>query len=374
MDQETQSSGCVRFSEHPSWRVYRAVTVLDDSNMNGKMDFDLIGLPTKGYGFSNDAKATSSPPPFSAASFSYSGKGSLTVTINIVAPRAIKPHRIERYMASDDPDFETKAADIIGLYVKPPQHAAVFCVDEKTAIQALDRLDPVLPLSPGRLERHGFEYYRHGTLSLYAALNTRNGEVMGKTAARHTSQEFVAFLAELVANQPRGKEIHLIADNLSAHKTKRVEQFLAAHPKVHLHYTPTYSSWLNQVENWFARIEREVIARGVFTSVKDLARKLMRYIRHYNRAPKPIKWTYRDPSQRISLDTISPVTGHYYSYRFRPQCARGDPCTRVACYDCLANRSYAPVHFQHRGRYHCVAGCGDRFRLHKGLHKYLLGG
>jgi len=222
----------------------------------------------------------------------------------------VKPHRIERYMASDDPDFETKAADIIGLYVKPPQHAAVFCVDEKTAIQALDRLDPVLPLSPGRLERHGFEYYRHGTLSLYAALNTKSGEVMGKTAARHTSQEFVAFLAELVANQPRGKEIHLIADNLAAHKTKRVEQFLAAHPKVHLHYTPTYSSWLNQVENWFAKIERDVIARGVFTSVKDLARKLRRYIGHYNHAPKPIKWTYRDPSHRITADTISPVTGH----------------------------------------------------------------
>jgi transposase len=222
----------------------------------------------------------------------------------------LKPHRIERYMASDDPDFETKAADIIGLYVKPPQHAAVFCVDEKTAIQALDRLDPVLPLSPGRLERHGFEYYRHGTLSLYAALNTKSGEVMGKTAARHTSQEFVAFLAELVANQPRGKEIHLIADNLAAHKTKRVEQFLAAHPKVHLHYTPTYSSWLNQVENWFAKIERDVIARGVFTSVKDLARKLRRYIGHYNHAPKPIKWTYRDPSHRITADTISPVTGN----------------------------------------------------------------
>jgi transposase len=142
----------------------------------------------------------------------------------------------------------------------------VFCVDEKTAIQALDRLDPVLPLSPGRLERHGFEYYRHGTLSLYAALNTKSGEVVGKTTAHHTSQEFVAFLADLVANQPRGKEIHIIADNLSAHKTMRVEQSLAAH------YTPTYSSWLNQVENWFAKLEREVIARGIFTSVTDLAR------------------------------------------------------------------------------------------------------
>jgi transposase len=217
---------------------------------------------------------------------------------------------MERYMASDDPDFELKAAEIIGLYVKPPQHAAVFCVDEKTAIQALDRLDPVLPLSPGRLERHGVEYYRHGILSLYAALNTRNGEVVGKTATHHTSQELVAFLAEMVANQPRGKEIHLIADNLPAHKTKRVEHFLAAHPKVHIHYTPTYSSWLNQVKNWFAKIERDVIARWVFTSVRDLARKLMRYIRHYNRAPKPIKWTYRDPSQRISLDTIVTVIGH----------------------------------------------------------------
>jgi len=222
----------------------------------------------------------------------------------------LRPHRLERYMASDDPDFEVKAADIIGLYVKPPQHAAVFCVDQKTAIQALDRLDPVLPLSPGRLERHGFEYYRHGTLSLYAALNTRNGLVMGKTAARHTSQEFVAFLADLVANQPRGQEIHLMADNLSAHKTGRVEQFLAAHPTVHLHYTPTYSSWLNQVELWFAKIERDVIARGVFTSVTDLARKLKRYIHRYNRAPKPIKWTYRDPSHRISIDTISRVTDH----------------------------------------------------------------
>src|SRR6202795_1888964 len=144
-----------------------------------------------------------------------------------------QPHRSRSYMASDDPEFEEKAAAVIGLYLNPPVHAAVFCVDEKSAIQALDRLDPVLPLSPGRAERHGFEYYRHGTLSLYAALNTRSGEVIGKTAARHTSQEFVAFLADLVAYQPRGKEIHLIADNLSAHKTSRVKQFIAAHPKVH---------------------------------------------------------------------------------------------------------------------------------------------
>jgi len=215
------------------------------------------------------------------------------------ARAGIKPHRIKRYMLSNDPDFEKKAADVIGLYINPPQHAAVFCVDEKTAIQALDRLVPVLPLSPGRLERHGFEYFRHGTLSLYAALNTRTGTVLGQTVDRHTSAEFVAFLGAIVASQPRGKEIHVILDNLSAHKTQRVDEFLADHPNVSLHFTPTYSSWLNQVEIWFSKIERHVISRGIFSSVKGLTRTLMRHIRLCNRKPKPIKWTYSDPSHRI---------------------------------------------------------------------------
>src|SRR5206468_6799874 len=132
----------------------------------------------------------------------------------------LKPHRVDHYILSDDPDFESKAADISGLYMNPPQHAAVFCVDEKTAIQALDRLDPVLPMSPGRVERHGFEYYRHGTLSLYAALETATGRVHGKSAARDTSQDFVAFLEEVVAQCPANKQIHIILDNLSAHKTR----------------------------------------------------------------------------------------------------------------------------------------------------------
>jgi transposase len=224
------------------------------------------------------------------------------------AKHGLQPHRLDRYMASNDPHFETKAADIIGLYLNPPQHAAVFCVDEKTAIQALDRKDPVLPLSPGRAERPGFEYYRHGTLSLYAAFNTQTGTVLGKTAERHTSEQFIAFLRDLIASQPTGREIHVIADNLSAHKTKRVAEFLQAHPQVQLHFTPTYSSWLNQVELWFAKIERDVIARGVFTSVNDLAKKLMRYIRHYNKAPKIVKWKYCDPSRRIRPQSI--VTGH----------------------------------------------------------------
>jgi transposase len=222
----------------------------------------------------------------------------------------LQPHRVERYVASDDPDFEAKAADVIGLYVHPPQHAAIFCVDEQTAIQALDRTDPVLPLSPGRAERHGFEYVRHGTLSLYAALNTKTGRVYGQTVPRHTSEAFVAFLAGLLAQQPRRQEIHIIADNLSAHKTERVRQFLRAHRRVHLHYTPTYASWLNQVELWFAKIERDVIARGIFTSVPDLARKILRYLRAANRHPQPIRWTYTNPAHRIRATGNSTVTVH----------------------------------------------------------------
>lgn len=213
----------------------------------------------------------------------------------------IQPHRMERYMASNDPDFETKAADIIGLYLHPPQHAAVFCVDEKTAIQALDRKDPILPLSPGRAERHGFEYVRHGTLSLFAALDTKTGTIFGKTAERHTSQAFVAFLADLLIKVPAKLEVHIICDNLSVHKTKRVEEFLADHPRVHLHFTPTYSSWLNQVELWFSKIERDLIHRGVFTSTQNLARRIMTYIRRYNDDPRPIKWKYNDPTQRIHV-------------------------------------------------------------------------
>ena len=215
----------------------------------------------------------------------------------------VQPHRLERHMVSNDPDFETKAADVIALYLNPPMHAAVFCVDEKTAIQALDRKDRRLPLSPGRAESHGFEYKRNGTLSLFAALNTATGEVLGRTAQRHTSAQFVAFLADVVSSQPKGKEVHVICDNVSSHKTPAVQAFLTDHTNVTMHYTPTYSSWLNQVENWFARIQRDVITRGVFTSVNDLHKKLMRYIRQYNKSAKPLKWKYNNPSRRIRCNS-----------------------------------------------------------------------
>lgn len=235
---------------------------------------------------------------------------SKTMVHRVWQEAGLKPHRLERYMASSDPDFERKAADVIGLYLDPPQHAAVFCVDEKTAIQALDRRDRVLPLSPGRAERHGFEYKRNGTLSLYAALNTKTGQVQGKTTRRHTSQEFVNFLEDVVAPYEANQEIHIICDNLSAHKTKKVAAFLEAHPHVKLHFTPTYSSWLNQVELWFSKLQRDVIARGIFTSTADLARQLRRYINAYSKDAKPINWKYSNPKRRIRHLASSSGTVH----------------------------------------------------------------
>ncbi|HEX5072119.1 MAG TPA: IS630 family transposase [Gemmatimonadaceae bacterium] len=211
----------------------------------------------------------------------------------------LKPHRLERYVTTTDPEFERKAADVIALYLEPPEHAVVLCVDEKTAIQALDRVDPVLPLSPGRAERHGFEYYRHGTLSLYAALEVATGRVAGMPAARHTSADFLAFMDRVVGQYRRRQELHVILDNLSAHKTKAVRAWQATHPHVHFHFTPTYSSWLNQVELWFAKIERDVIARGIFTSVPDLRKKLLQYIKLHNKTAQPFRWIYDNPSRRV---------------------------------------------------------------------------
>jgi transposase len=221
-------------------------------------------------------------------------------TVQRVWARAgVKPHRLEWYMESPDPLFEEKAAAIIGLYLTPPENAAVFCVDEKTCIQALDRRDPVLPLTPGRAERHGFEYVRHGTLSLYAALEVATGRVKGKATERHTSLDFLQFMDEVVKGEPADREIHVILDNQSTHKTKAVQAWLEKHPNVQFHFTPTYSSWLNQVEIWFSKIERDLTARGIFTSRQDLRRKLMQYIRAHNKSCRPFHWRHSDPKRRI---------------------------------------------------------------------------
>ena len=164
----------------------------------------------------------------------------------------------------------------------------------------------------GLSESHRFEYYRHGTLSLYAALDTKTGRVHGKTAARHTSRDFVGFLEEVLSLCPPRQQIHIILDNLSAHKTQAVRDFLQQHPRVQFQFTPAYSSWLNQVEIWFAKIEREVIARGIFTSVPDLARKLRRYINAYSSHARPIRWKYSDPTRRLRTNELT-ATPHLVS-------------------------------------------------------------
>lgn len=246
---------------------------------------------------------TRRPPPHGAIHWSTRSLGQKLGVQHTIVARAwqhagLQPHRLERYMLSTDPKFETMGADVIGLYLDPPQHAGVFCVDEKTAIQALDRLDPVLPLSPGRAERHGFEYLL--ARDAVALRGAQYADGRGRRAYRGTatSAEFVRFLQTVVDTPPRRREMHIIVDNLSAHKTQQFRSFLVAHPSVHLHYTPTYSSWLNQVQLWFSKIERDVTARGIFTSVTDLRRKLTRYIKHYNKTATPIRWSYADPSRR----------------------------------------------------------------------------
>jgi transposase len=184
-------------------------------------------------------------------------------------------------MASDDPGFEEKVIDIIGLYIRRPVHAAAFCVDVKSAIQ-VDLLEPCFPLSPG---------YAAGALSLYSAF-TEAEEVLTPTATRHLSREFVDFLAQIVMSQPVGREFRVLVTNSSAYKTKRVFEFLEENPSVRIHYAPTYSSWVNQVEMWFSKIHRDVVSRGVFTSVKGLGRKLIRYIRRYRNGVALIRWVY----------------------------------------------------------------------------------
>ena len=195
----------------------------------------------------------------------------------------IRPPSWPVQMASDDPGFEEKATDIIGLYIRRPVHAAAFCVDVKSAIQAVDLLDPGFPLSPG---------YAAGALSLYSAFSTQAEEVLIPTGTRHPSTEFVDFLAQIVMSQPAGREFRVLVTKSSACKTKKVFEFLEDNPSVRIHYAPTYSNWVNQVETWFSKIHRDVVWRGLFSSVKGLERKLICYIRKYKSGATPVRWIY----------------------------------------------------------------------------------
>lgn len=217
----------------------------------------------------------------------------------ILRKNNLKPHLHRSFMVSNDPDFEEKATDIVGLYMNPPENAVVLCADEKTNIQALDRLQPNLPLKPHLIERSTFEYKRNGITNLFAAFNTKTGEVTGLNAKRNNRFEFIKFLNKL-DRKYRGEEIHVILDNLGTHKTKEVKEWLAERPNWHFHFTPTYSSWLNQVEIWFSMLTRQCLQRGVFQSVSQLTSTIMTYIRAYNQKAKPFRWTYSDPTKRIA--------------------------------------------------------------------------
>lgn len=202
----------------------------------------------------------------------------------------LKPHLVQRFKLSSDPHFEEKVRDIVGLYLKPPDKALVLCVDEKTQIQALDRTRPILPLRPGIPERQTHDYRRNGATSLYAALNTLTGQVIGRCLPRHTHEEFISFLKVIDKETPRGLALHLIVDNSSTHKTPEVNRWLDRHRRFHLHFTPTSSSWLNLVERWFAELSRRRIRRGTFNSVGELIRAIEQHIALNNAHPKPFEW------------------------------------------------------------------------------------
>ena len=204
---------------------------------------------------------------------------------------ALQPHRTRSFKLSTDPFFIEKVRDIVGLYLNPPDHALVLCVDEKSQIQALNRTQPVLPMGLGYVEGITHDYVRHGTTTLFAALDVATGAVFTECKPRHRHQEFLSFLRSVDACVPPELDVHLVVDNYATHKHPKVRTWLAQRPRFHMHYTPTYSSWLNQVERWFGLITQRAIRRGSFSSVKDLVQKIDNFVQHYNRTHRPFVWT-----------------------------------------------------------------------------------
>jgi putative transposase len=202
----------------------------------------------------------------------------------------LQPHRQRHFKLSTDPFFVEKVRDIVGLYLNPPDNAMVLCVDEKSQIQALDRTQPLLPLGIGYAEGVTHDYVRHGTTTLFAALDIATGEVLTQCKRRHRHQEFLQFLRRIEANVPDDLDVHLVVDNYATHKHARVRRWLAARPRFHVHYTPTYSSWLNQVEIWFNLITQRAIRRGTFRSVKQLVAKIEEFVEHHNKNARPFAW------------------------------------------------------------------------------------
>jgi len=225
----------------------------------------------------------------------------------------LQPHRQKHFKISTDPFFVEKVRDIVGLYLNPPDHAVVLCVDEKSQIQALDRTAPLLPLGLGYVEGVTHDYVRHGTTTLFAALDIATGRVLTKCKQRHRHQEFLQFLRHIEASVPKKLDVHLVVDNYATHKHENVRRWLAARPRFHIHYTPTYSSWLNQVEIWFNIITQSAIRRGTFRSVRDLTQKIEAFVKHYNRKSRPFAWTATSDSIFEKLERLSKTiagTGH----------------------------------------------------------------
>ena len=209
----------------------------------------------------------------------------------IWAARGLKPHLVDTFKLSNDPAFETKLTDVVGLYLNPPEQAIVLCIDEKSQIQALDRTQPSLPIKKGRAATMTHDYKRNGTTTLFAALEVATGQVIGECLPRHRASEFVKFLNTVEAAVPAGLDVHVILDNYATHKHATVTRWLAAHPRVHFHFTPTSSSWLNLVERWFRELTDKALRRGVFPSVPDLIAAIEDYLATHNDNPRPLTWT-----------------------------------------------------------------------------------
>jgi transposase len=203
----------------------------------------------------------------------------------------LQPHRVETFKLSKDPQFVEKVRDIVGLYLNPPDHAIVLCVDEKSQVQALNRTQPILPLAPGVPARQSHDYERHGVTSLFAAMDVASGVTISQCYRRHRHQEFLRFLNDIDANLPRRVDVHLVMDNYGTHKVAKVRQWLARHPRYHVHFTPTSGSWLNLVERLFAEVTQRCVRRGSHTSVPALEKALVEYLDKRNRDPKPFVWT-----------------------------------------------------------------------------------
>jgi transposase len=219
----------------------------------------------------------------------------------------LQPHRTKSFKLSTDPFFVEKVRDIVGLYLNPPDKALVLCVDEKSQVQALERTQPVLPMGLGYVEGVTHDYYRHGTTTLFAALDVLDGKVITQCKPRHRHQEFLGFLKHLDLSIPPELDVHLIADNYGTHKHPKVKAWLARHPRYHLHYTPTYSSWLNQVERWFGLITQQAIRRGSFRNVRELVQKIDAYVTHYNLHRRAFVWTATADSILAKLQRLCKV-------------------------------------------------------------------